>query len=93
VGASEQASQGCAGTECEGISVSVLLVQEDISTLSGREYEGKSNRKIEAVCGLALEVGLEPPGGKLDLEWLEGGDQFHVSLAGCARRSAEDQET
>jgi hypothetical protein len=49
LGESEQTGQRCASTECESVSVSVLSLQADLSTLSAREREGRSDREITRV--------------------------------------------
>src|SRR5262245_47990322 len=92
LGTGKQARERYPGAECEGVSVSVLQVQTNVSPLSGREYEGRPNREIEAVCGAAVADGLEPSSGQLDPEWAAGDDQFYDNLARCAGGSAETAE-
>jgi hypothetical protein len=64
--------EGYPGEECEGLSLSLLSLQKNLSILSEWEYESGSDREATLVCSAAVDLGLEPSCQQPDLEWLEG---------------------
>ena len=71
LGAGQQTSQRYACSKCEGVSLSLLSLPANVSALSRREYECRSDERLRAFAVLLWSLGLSHRASSLILSGVQ----------------------
>lgn len=88
----QETSQRCTHPASAGVSVQVLSLQADLSSLSAGEYESGSNGTTAPVGDPVVDIGVESSISQSDFGEFESVNQLYDDLAERTSRSPSAEE-